>query len=696
LLDAGPLRPAAALEIGVQIAEGLSAAHERGIVHRDLKPENILLTKGGIAKIADFGLAKQTGASSEISRLATAAENSTGTGVVMGTVAYMSPEQARGSKVDLRSDQFSFGLILYEMLTGRAAFRRDNPADTLSAILRDEPPPVRNLARDVPEPFGRLVHRCLSKEPANRYGSTRDLFHDLKALQQVPSGLAPVDSKPRRNMSARLAAAAIAVAAATIVAMMILRRAKPASAAIDSLAILPFVNSSGKADMEFLSDGITESLINKVAQVSGLRVISRTSAFHYKGKEIDPEKVAGELNVRAVVTGHVMAVGDALSVGAELVDARDGRHLWGEQYNRKMADIFSMQSEIASEIATALRGRMTGEEKGQIQKRPTEDTEAYQAYLKGKYLLNRVGPEEFDRARESFQEAVRRDPKFALAYVGISVTHGVQGFNGFRDPAESWRKARESAERAIALDGAVPDGHVALAAVLLNRDWNWAGTERELRRAMELGPSDLSWTLPEDLYSFYLETSGRFDEAIAVMKKAQRFDPLSANLSSDLAQAYYFARKYDLAVAEARRGLELEPGSLLENWSLGEALTMQGRFDEAIRAFEACIEPSGGAPQFVGLLGWGYGRAGRPAEARETLRRLRDLSRSRYVEPIDLAMVHIGLGNADEAIAELEKAVVDRNGWLIYLNADPMFDPIRSDPRFAKVAARVGLPPGKT
>jgi serine/threonine protein kinase/tetratricopeptide (TPR) repeat protein len=697
MLDAGPLPTATALDLGVQIAEGLSAAHERGIVHRDLKPENILITTGGVAKIADFGLAKQTGASPEISQLVTAAEDSTGTGVVMGTVAYMSPEQARGSKVDLRSDQFSFGLLLYEMLTGRAAFRRENAADTLSAILRDEPPPLRDLARDVPEPFARLVHRCLSKDVVNRYGSTRDLFHDLKALREAPGPQPlPLAAGPRRGRAARMSAAALAVAAVAIAGFVLLRRPKPESGAIDSLAILPFVNSGGKADMEFLSDGITESLINKVAQVSGLKVISRASAFHYKGRDIDPQKIARELNVKAILTGHVLAVGDSLSVGAELVDAQDGRHLWGDQYNLKMADILSMQSEIASQIATSLRGKLTGEEKGRLQKRPTEDAEAYQAYLKGKYLLNRVGPEEFDRAREAFEEATRRDPKFALAFVGISVADGVQAFNGFRDPAESWRKSRESAQRAIELDGNLPDGHVALAAFLLNRDWDWSGAERELTQAIALEPADISWTVPEDQYSFYLEVMGRFDEAIAVMRKAEKFDPLSANLASDLAQAYYFARRYDLAVAEARRGFELDPHSLLVNWGLGQILTAQGDHAGAVRALQACIEPSGGAPQFLGLLGWGYGRAGRRSEAEDILRRLTEASRHRYVEPLDFAMTQIGLGNADAAFASLDKAVTDRNGWLIYLNADPMFDPIRNDPRFAKLVARVGLPPGKT
>ena len=696
-LDSGPVPAAAVAEIGAQIAEGLSAAHERGIVHRDLKPENILMTRSGLAKIADFGLAKQTGeASGGISQLATAAADSTGTGVVMGTVAYMSPEQARGARVDFRSDQFSLGLILYELLTGRRAFARNNAADTLSAILRDEPEPLRNLARDVPEPLARIVHRCLSKEAAGRYGSTGDLAHDLRALRggsgEAPAEFAPRAGPPRRRFPWRPVVVAAVLAGAA--AVFFLRRAGRVSANIESLAILPFTNSGGKPDMEFLSDGITESLINKVSQVAGLKVISRASAFYYKGKEIEPEKIAKELKVKALLTGHVLAVGDSLSVGVELVDAADGRHLWGDQYNRKMEDVIVLQGEIASQIAEAVRGRLTGEEKTQLQKRPTEDAAAYQAYLRGKYLLNRVGPEEFDRARAEFEEAVRRDPRFALAYAGIAVAYGVQGFNGFRDPAESWRKSRENAKRAIELDDTLPDGHVTFAAVLLNRDWAWEEAEKELRRAMELGPSDLSWTVPEDQYSFYLEVMGRFDEAISVMKKAQQFDPLSANLSSDLAQAYYFARRYDLAIAEARRGLELEPGSLLENWTLGEALTMQGKYGGALEALHACIKPSGEAPQSLGLFGWGCGRAGRAAEANEVLRRLHELSRARHVEPLDFAMIHLGLGETNQAFEYFDQAVADRNGWLIYLNADPMFDPIRSDPRFAKLVARVGLPPG--
>jgi serine/threonine protein kinase/tetratricopeptide (TPR) repeat protein len=686
-LDLGPMPVPAVIEIGVQIAEGLSTAHERGIVHRDLKPENILMTRSGIAKIADFGLAKQTASSLDgSSQLATAATDSTGTGVVMGTVAYMSPEQARGAKIDFRSDQFSFGLILYEMLAGTRAFARNNAADTLSAILRDEPEPLRRLARDVPEPFAKIVHRCLSKEAANRYGSTRDLLHDIRALSD-PAGT------PRRSpwplIAVALAAVAVAVAAAVFIS---LRRARPASTNIDSLAILPFANSGGKPEMEFLSDGITESLINKVSQVSGLKVISRESSFHYKGREIDPGQVAKDLSVKALLTGHVLALGDSLSVGVELIAAGDGRHLWGDQYNRKMSDIFSMQSDIASEIANALRGKLTGEEKGRLQKRPTQNLEAYQAYLKGKYFLNRNGPLNLESARTAFDEAISRDPNFALAYAGLSAVYGMEASNSYREPGESWSKSRKAAQRAVELDESSTDAHSALAAVYLLRDWDWLRAEKELKRAMELGPPDNSWAAPDDLNSFLLEALGRTDEAIAAMKKAQRPDPLAVGLAADLANAYYLAREYDLALAEARRGLELQPDSVLCTVTVAQALAMQGKFDASIAAWKSAVILAEGTSQPLGFLGWVYGRAGRSADAREIARRLESLSKQRYVAPFDLAMAQIGLGNRDEAFVFLNRAVEDRNTLLIFLNVEPMFDPIRSDPRFAKLVARVGLP----
>ena len=700
LLDSGPLPLAKAVDLGVQIAEGLAAAHDRGIVHRDMKPENVLITRSGTAKIADFGLAKQTEPSSDLSRMATAAASATATGIVMGTIAYMSPEQARGAKVDFRADQFAFGLILYEMLTGRRAFARENPADTLSAILRDEPAPIAGVAPGTPPPLAQIVGRCLAKEPAGRYGSTRDLVHDLRSAGDaaVPAS-APSVAPPSRHGSRPAVAGAIAAAAVLLAAggFFLLRRRAPAPAGIDSLAILPFANSSGKPETDFLSDGITESLINKVSQVSGLRVISRTSAFHYKGREVDPEKVAKELNVRALLTGHVLAVGDSLSVGAELVDAKDGRHLWGEQYNRKMADIFSMQSEIASEIATALRGNLTGQEQGKIEKRPTDNLEAYESFLKGKYFLDRSNPDDLEKARAAFEEAVSRDPNFALAHVGASACYGIEASAEYRSPAESWPKAREHAERAVALDDSLPEGHVALAAILLNRDWDWAAAEKEFKRAMALGPVTIASADPNDLYAMNLAALGRLDEAVSSEMKARKTDPLSPLLASDVAQIYYYARRYDDALREARRALELQPDSVFAKVTLGLSLVLEGKSEAGIASLESAVKLSGEAPSQLAILGWALGRAGRPAEAREIVRRLDSLSRTRYVAPLDLAMVEIGLGDADAAFRVLDRAVEERNAWLIFLNVEPMFEPIRADPRFAKVVARVGLPAaGKT
>ncbi|HET7451470.1 MAG TPA: protein kinase [Thermoanaerobaculia bacterium] len=695
-IEKGPLPPGKAAEIAGQIAEGLAVAHDRGIVHRDLKPENVLIARSGLVKIADFGLAKRMGdASPQASQLATAAADSTAPGLLMGTVAYMSPEQARGEKVDFRSDQFAFGLMLYEMLTGRRAFARASPAETLSAILRDEPAPLATVAPDATESFAGIVDRCLAKDPEGRYGSTRDLAHDLRKLA-VPSLPLAVPKPPPRVPRPAIAAALVVAAIVAAAAVLILRRPAAHSSGIDSLAILPFANSSGKPDMDFLSDGITESVINKVSQVSGLRVISRTSAFHYKGKEIEPEKVGRELNVRALLTGHVLAVGDALQVGAELVDARDGRHIWGDQYDRKMSDIFSMQTEIASEIATALRGRLTGQEQVRIEKRPTHDLAAYQAYLKGKYFFGRSNPGDLEKARVAFEDAVSRDPNFALAHVGIAGCYGVEASASYRNPAEAWPKSRAEAERAIALDESVPDAHTALAAVLLNRDWSWAAAEKELKRAMVLGPVDISITDPNDLYSFYLAAMGRLDEAVAAEKTAQRTDPLSPFLAADLAEVYYYAREFDLAIREGRRALELQPDSAFGLTAVGLSLVLQGKADEGIPPLRSAVDASGAVSFCLGNLGWAYGRSGRIGEAKEILRRMEAAPSDRYTAPLDRAMVRIGLAETDAAFLELDRAVEERNAFLVFLNVEPMFDPIRGDPRFAKLVARIGLPSGKT
>jgi tetratricopeptide (TPR) repeat protein len=362
-----------------------------------------------------------------------------------------------------------------------------------------------------------------------------------------------------------------------------------------------------------------------------------------------------------------------------------------------MADIFSMQSEIASEIATALRGTLTGREQGRIAKRPTDNLEAYESFLKGKYFLDRSNPDDLEKAKAAFEEAVSRDPNFALAHVGASACYGIEASAEYRNPAESWPKAREHAERAVALDDSLPEGHVALAAILLNRDWDWAAAENEFKRAMALGPVTIAGAEPNDLYAMNLAALGRLDEAVSSVMKAQKTDPLSPLLASDVAQIGYYARRYDDAIQEARRALELQPDSVFAKLTLGLSLVLQGKSEAGIASLESAVNLSGEASSQLAALGWALGRTGRASEAREIIRRLNSLSQTRYVAPLDLAMVEIGLGDADAAFRSLDRAVEERNAWLIFLNVEPMFDPIRADPRFAKLVARVGLPSsGKT
>ena len=360
-----------------------------------------------------------------------------------------------------------------------------------------------------------------------------------------------------------------------------------------------------------------------------------------------------------------------------------------------MADIFSMQSEIASEIATSLRGPLTGQEQGRIEKRPTRDVAAYQAYLKGKYFLDRTNPGDLDKARSAFEEAVSRDPSFALAHVGLSACYGIAATAGYVNPAESWPKARVHAERAVALDESLSDAHTALAAVRLNRDWDWAAAERELKRGMALSTPNMSLADPNDLYSSYLDAMGRLDEAIASEKRAQESDPLSPFLAENLSQAYYYGRNFDAAIREARRALELQPDSVFATTALGLSLVMERKTEAGIASLRSAADLSGRTSLNMGILGWAYGRAGRIDEAKEVLRAMEASSREQYIAPLDLAMIRIGMGEADSAFGLLDRAVDERNAFLIFLNVEPMFDPIRSDARFAKLVARVGLPPPK-
>jgi TolB-like protein/Flp pilus assembly protein TadD/tRNA A-37 threonylcarbamoyl transferase component Bud32 len=689
LLAAGPLTFQKAADLASQAAHGLARAHEAGIVHRDLKPENLMVTSDGFVKILDFGLAKLvTPLSGEASAVQTlTAETSPGT--VLGTVGYMSPEQASGRALDFRSDQFSLGSILYEMVTGRRAFWRETPLETLAAIILQDPEPVESVNPSVPEPLVRIIRRCLSRDPQDRYASTRDLAHDLKSLpgqSTAPLAAAPLRTavtarpgKARRAMIAGLVIAALAAAA------LLLTR-KPS--AIDSLAILPFANAGGDASMEFLSDGITESLINNLSRVPGVRVTSRTSAFAYKGRKVDPRSVGKELGVRAVLVGSIVPRGQDLTISAELVDTRDNSRMWGDEYKRAASQILAMQDEISREIASALRLGLKGEEQTRLTRRYTDSPEAYQLYLKARYFWNQFTEDGLKKSIRYSQEAIEKDPTYALAYVGLSASYAVLGAN-YWPPREAFPKAKAAMDKALEIDPSLPEAQTVIGAHDLLYAWNWAAAERGLRRAMEISPTSAE---PHVLYAYYLWTQGRLEQAVSEMQRAAELDPLSPAVGGDLALTHYFARQYDTAIEQLRKNRELAPGYYQTLSVLGSVYVQQKKAEEAIAQFREAIPLAGGSPQSIAYLGYGYGSAGQVEDARGVLRQLEELSRERHVSPFDVALVHIGLGDKDSAFGWLDKAYQDRSTWLITLKVDPMFDILRPDPRFADLVRRIGLP----
>jgi len=692
-LDEGPIPQKLAVDYALQIVKGLSAAHEKGIVHRDLKPRNLFVMKDGHVKILDFGLAKRIEAiaSGEETSAPTAAQH-TMPGTVMGTVGYMSPEQVRGLPVDHRSDIFAFGAILYELLSGERAFKRDTASDTIAAILIQEPSELSESGRSIPPELERIVKHCLEKDRDNRFHSARDIAFALgEASSGSAAALATLAAQPPRSRAFRplLWAAGVAALAALAAAVLWLR---PGARTIDSVAVLPFVNAGGDPNAEYLSDGITESLIDSVSQIPGIKVISRASAFHYKGKDVGARIVGRELGVRAVLTGQVVQRGDALSIRAELVDARDETHLWGEEYNRRLSDILAVQEEIARDISGKLRQRLTGEEKKRLAKRYTENAEAYALYLKGRYDWNKRTGEDIQKAIGYFRQAIDKDPTYALAYAGLADSYAILFYYAGLPPSETFLMAKAAASKALEIDDTLAQAHATLAFVHENFDWDFSAAGKEYRRAIELDPK---YPTAHHWYSLYLSGIGRHEQAIAEAERVYKLDPLSPIISNLRAAAFYSARQYDRAIEAARKTLELDKGFSPAHFSLGCALEQKKMYPEAIAALEEAVRLSGRRIRADADLGHAYAVSGRREEAMRMIEELKARSERGYDPVADIALVYAGLGQNDEAMRWLEKAYQARSAWLIRLaplKVDPRWDALRSDARFQDLLRRIGFP----
>jgi serine/threonine protein kinase/Tfp pilus assembly protein PilF len=683
------------LKLGIQIAEALDAAHAKGIIHRDIKPANIFVTKRGQAKVLDFGLAKLVppGVARADPDFRGEVPGSTSiVGIISGTPSYMSPEQVRGDDLDPRTDIFSLGLLLYEMATGRQAFSGSTGGMIIEAVLTRSPVPARSINPDIPPRLEEIINKAIHKDREQRYQHAAEILTDLQRLERgTDSGwrAAAEDTESALISTTRHLHSTGKQPARDSTAQTDAFRRGRVSKIIDSLAVLPFENANRDPEHEYLSDGIAGSLINILASVPKLRVMAQSTVFRYKGRPIDPQAVGRELNVRAVLTGRIMQSGGSLRIGAELVDVATGSQLWGAQYDRKPGDIFAIQDEISNEISGKLRLKLTRAEKKRLTKRPTDDAEAYRLYLKGRHHWNRWTEEGFYKAIEYFQQAVEKDPGYALAYTGLADSYVLLGWNSYLPPKDAFPKGKMAAMEALRLDADLGEARTPLAAVLWLHDWQWQEAQMEFERSLRLNPAHPT---ANHWYAEYLMTMGRHAEAIARMKNSQELDPLSLIISSAIGWAFYMAQRYDEAIEQLRRTVELDPNYAVTYWILGLLLRKMGRYELAIAAGEKAVKLSGGSSLMNAALAQTLATAGQRKKSVRILDELTKLTKQKYVAPYFFAGIHIGLGEDDRAIEYLEKSYEEHSHWLIYLHIDPSMDGLRSNPRFQDLSQRIGLP----